>query len=113
MTTELFFEWLSIVDDHIAKTHNGRIALLVDNAKVHGNVDTLPTLPHIDVIYLPANTTSRVQPLDSGVIASLKKRYRNQQLSRAIDLLENGSHETTTKPSYFYHWNPCTRYGMA
>lgn len=88
--TELCFEWLCIVDDHIGRAQNMRITLLVDNAKLHGKIGTLPILPHIDVIHLPANTTFRVQPLHSGVIANLRKRHRKQQLNKAIDLLEIG-----------------------
>ena len=90
MTRKLFFEWLLRVDTYIGQTPGRRVVLLVDNASCHGRSETLPTLANVDVIYLPKNTTSRTQPLDAGVIASVKSRYRKRQLERAVDLIEEG-----------------------
>ncbi|KMS64956.1 hypothetical protein BVRB_040910, partial [Beta vulgaris subsp. vulgaris] len=33
----------------------------------------------------PPNTTSRIQPMDAGIIAAFKKRYRSFQLGNALD----------------------------
>ena len=88
--TSLFYEWLSGFDEYISQTRNRRVALLLDNASCHGRTETLPTLHHVDVIYLPARTTSRIQPLDAGIISSVKLKYRKRQLERAIDLIEEG-----------------------
>ena len=38
---------------------------------------------------LPANNTSLLQPIESGVVASVKMQYRKQVIERAADLLEN------------------------
>lgn len=50
----------------------------------------MPTLHRVHVIFLPKNTTSRLQPLDAAVIASIKKRYRRYSMVRAVDLIESG-----------------------
>lgn len=36
----------------------------------------MPTLCNVWVEFLPANTTSKVQPLDSGIIAWVKSKYK-------------------------------------
>jgi hypothetical protein len=40
---------------------------------------------------LPPNTTSKIQPMDAGIIAAFKRRYRNFQLQDAIDKDEAGA----------------------
>ena len=44
---------------------------------------------NVRVILLPTNTTSLLQPLDAGVVASVKMQYRKRVIERAVDLLEN------------------------
>jgi DDE superfamily endonuclease len=48
-----------------------QIILLLDNAQSH-NSDNIFNLSHIKVHFLPPNTTSHIQPLDQGIIYSLK-----------------------------------------
>ena len=36
--------------------------------------------------FLPANTTSFCQPFDAGIIASIKKRLKNAQFHRLLDI---------------------------
>ena len=40
-------------------------------------------------VFLPKRTTSVLQILDLGVIASLKKRYQQKLSQRAVELIEN------------------------
>ena len=86
MTRELFNIWLSRVQGEMAAVDR-TIFLLVDNCSAHGctlEEQTEQTIhgikviciPHIWLIYLPANCTSAVQPLDQGIIYSMKARYR-------------------------------------
>ena len=44
---------------------------------------------NVEVIYLPPRTTSRIQPLDAGVIACIKRGYRCSQLERAVRLIDS------------------------
>lgn len=90
MNSSLFFEWLRYVDDTIGKTAGRNILLLMDNCSAHGTIETLPQFNHVEVAFLPPNTTSKLQPLDAGIIAAMKVRYRRRQMERAVDLLDVG-----------------------
>lgn len=88
MTMDIFFEWLKRFDAFIARTPNRRILLLLDNFSGHGSAECMPALANIEVKFLPPNTTSRLQPMDAGIIASLKRRYRTLQYNRVLDALD-------------------------
>lgn len=89
MTAELFFEWLRMFNERMGR-QGRRVLLLVDNCSAHGRAETLPKMDNVEVLYLPPNTTSKIQPCDAGIIASLKVRYRRYQMERAIDLVDEG-----------------------
>ena len=90
MTRALFFNWLERFDAYIASTPGRRVLLVLDNCSAHGDIRNLPTLLHVQVLSLPKGTTARLQTLDAGIVASIKKRYRLHQISRAVDLIESG-----------------------
>lgn len=77
MTTAIFTEWLQEWD----KCLNRKILLLIDNCPAHPR-DV--TLKNIKVVYLPANTTSLIQPCDQGVIRTMKAYYRHGMRSRIL-----------------------------
>ena len=86
MTSALFIGWLMRFSSYITRTDPmRRVALLVDNCADHGNVDSLPPLENVEVFFLPPNTTSQIQPMDAGVIAAVKARYRKMQYAYALD----------------------------
>ena len=60
----------------------------MDDSSCHGWTETLRTLQYVDVLFFPARTTSRIQPLDTGIIANVRRKYRRRQLERAIELIE-------------------------
>ena len=45
---------------------------------------------------LPANATSKLQPMDQGIINNLKALYRNKVLSKLICSLDKGTDSTVT-----------------
>ena len=90
MTRDLFFEWLLRFNEYIATSAGRQALLLVDNAAVHGNTESLPVLSNVRVYFLPKLTTSILQPLDGGVIASVKKQYQRKQIERGVDLIDAG-----------------------
>jgi hypothetical protein len=74
---------------HLSKYINGRkILLLIDNAPSH--IFDKTEFPNIEILCLPPNTTSKLQPMDAGIIASFKCHYRKRQLRHALDALDVG-----------------------
>lgn len=91
VTSGLFFDWLDRFDSFIGSTTpNRKVALLVDNCNAHGTKETLPKLCHVEVIYFPLTAVSNKQAMKSGIVASLKARYKVWQYLRAIDELDAG-----------------------
>ena len=45
---------------------------------------------YVEVLFLPPYTTSKLQPLDTGIIAAMTVRYRRFQKEYAVDLSESG-----------------------
>lgn len=88
MTSQLFFDWLHRFDSHIGLTSGREVILLVDNCSAHGSDQTVPSLDHVKVKFLPPNTTCKLQPLDAGIIAAVKMRYRFFHMDRALDLID-------------------------
>ncbi|XP_037555333.1 tigger transposable element-derived protein 4 [Dermacentor silvarum] len=78
MTRSLFEQWLRDMDRRFVKEKR-RVLFLVDNCPGHGQVAGLEA---IRVEFLPANTTAKLQPMDQGVISSLKRHYRRSLLQR-------------------------------
>ena len=89
MNYSIFSIWLKELDDFVSRTRERRVLLLIDNASSHVRIENLPELANVDVLFLPKNTTLVLQPLDAGVIACVKKRYRRKQYERALGLTEN------------------------
>lgn len=96
MDAKLFVEWYT--NDFIktvkkwrqANKKTGKVLLLLDNAPSHPSAETLNSLdPDFQVMYLPPNVTSLIQPMDQGVIEKLKRMYRKQVLRRL--LLDDGT----------------------
>ncbi|CAG8802910.1 15378_t:CDS:2 [Cetraspora pellucida] len=70
------------------KKLNRHILLILDGAPSH--VTSAFTLTNVKVLTLPPYTTSKIQPMDAGIIASFKLYYRHIQLQQAIDRDEAG-----------------------
>ena len=75
MTTDLMTEWLKKIDKQM-KAQGRKILLFLDNAPSHPHL----TLHNVKLAILPANTTALAQPMDQGIIQTLKLEYRKRQL---------------------------------
>lgn len=76
-----------------AKNIPFKILLILDNAPGHpAYLDDFN--PNVKVAYLPPNTTSLLQPMDQGVIASFKAYYLRRTFSKAIKATEGPDGKT-------------------
>ncbi|GFX91596.1 tigger transposable element-derived protein 1 [Trichonephila clavipes] len=77
MTTAFFTEWFNNcfvpeVEAYMKeKSLDFKVLLIVDNAASHPQLEH----PNVQLVFLPPNTTSLIQPLDQGIIATFKKYY--------------------------------------
>jgi hypothetical protein len=85
MTAAIFGDWLEELNSSMRKRKR-RILLFVDNCAAH-NVNEEYT--NVKVKFLPANTTSLIQPLDQGIIRHFKVLYRRRILEHIVSACEN------------------------
>ena len=87
MDSQTFEEWVHKLDQTFP-VEGKKIALLIDNCPAHPSV---PDLTNVQLVFLPPNTTSVLQPMDQGVIRSLKAHCQGRvvrRLCRALDKTE-------------------------
>lgn len=88
MTGDLFKSILLAFDKEMLAKRR-RILLFIDNCSAHGRLDEMKQLlKAVNLAYFPPNTTSHLQPLDQGIINSLKVHYRSQMLAGVVRRLE-------------------------
>lgn len=84
MTSELFTKLVRNWDNNL-KQSGKKILLIVDNCPAHPRIEGLKV---IKLCFLPPNCTSVLQPMDQGVINSLKAHYRKLQITETIKNIE-------------------------
>ncbi len=72
----------------VKKRTSNKVALIADNFGSHDPDDTLLQDPQVEWVLLPPNCTSVHQPMDQGIIAALKRRYKRQLLQVMVSNLE-------------------------
>lgn len=87
MTSGIFESELRSWDEQLIR-ENRQILLLVDNCPAHPR---LSSLKNIKLEFFPPNFTSVLQPMDQGVIHSLKVHYRRHLLIKYLKCIENGT----------------------
>ena len=83
MTSGIFSSWLNSFNDKMKAQHRN-VLLFLDNAPSHPTLD----LSNVKLVFFPPNTTSVLQPIDQGVIQSLKLQYRKAQFAYMIMISE-------------------------
>jgi len=71
MTGLIFTEWITDWDKQLRRKKRN-IVLIIDNCRAH---PVIKTLKAIKIVFLPPNTTSLTQPMDQGIINSMKSIY--------------------------------------
>ncbi|GFY26148.1 tigger transposable element-derived protein 1 [Trichonephila clavipes] len=93
MTTAIFTEWFNNcfvpeVEAYLKKKSlDFKVLLIFDNAASHPQLEH----PNVQLVFLPPNTTSLIQPLGHGIIATLKKYYIKTTYKFILNKLENES----------------------
>jgi hypothetical protein len=87
MNNIFFQEWLQKLEADMRNT-GCHILLFMDNAPSH--IAKGLDLVHVELFMLPPNTTSKIQPMDAGIIVAFKKRYHRLLARNALDRDERG-----------------------
>ena len=83
--------------EEILRTLNRKCA--AEDHKILLFIDNAPRLPesfsdcfsHVQIVFLPKNTTSKLQPLDAGIIKNFQVFYRKQLLQHVLARIKPGS----------------------
>ena len=81
----LFEEWVRELDRKFS-SEGRNVALVIDNCPAHPQIENLKA---IKLFFLPPKTTSKTQPMDQGVIRSLKAKYRKNVVRKVFRSAEN------------------------
>ncbi|GBO16695.1 hypothetical protein AVEN_77070-1 [Araneus ventricosus] len=87
MTSEICEKWVQNLDKRMIALCR-KIALVSANFQAHPK-EIIQKLKIVAVFYLPPNTTSKLQPMDQGVIKNFKIHYRKRILRKGIAALKN------------------------
>ena len=86
MNTEVMTDILIVLNKRLVK--QGRnILLSIDNVSSHDPA-LKDRFSNIKIIFLPKNTTSRLQPLDAGIIKNFKVHYQRLLLKHTLAQIE-------------------------
>ena len=83
MNSEIFEEWVSKLDRKF-RADDSKIALIIDNCPAHPSISNLT---NVQIVFLPSNTTSILQPKDQGGMRSYRGRVV-RLLCRALEKKE-------------------------
>ena len=87
MTTEIMTSVLAKINRKMETVKRKNI-LFMDNAPCHPKCLS-DRFSNITVLFLPKNTTSRLQPLDTGIIRNFKVKYGKKLLKFVISRIDN------------------------
>ncbi|XP_068712181.1 tigger transposable element-derived protein 6-like [Montipora foliosa] len=98
MNSDLMTDILMSLNRHL-QLRQRKIMLFMDNAPCHP-ADLQDKLSNINIVFLSKNTTSKTQPLDSGIIASWKCRYKKGLLRHVCSKVD-GSNSASNIVKFF------------
>ena len=113
MTGAIFTKWVTKFDRKCQRQRR-KVALIIDNCPAHPKIQGLKA---VTLIFLPPNTTSRTQPMDQGVIRSLKHHYRKQVIGKHLRAIDNDEEAKINVLDALYFlqqaWNSVTQQTIA
>nr|XP_022910254.1 tigger transposable element-derived protein 1-like [Onthophagus taurus] len=116
VTREIFNEWfvkhfIPEVRRYMSdKSLEFKVLLIIDNAPGHPHIEH----PNVEFCFLPPNTTSLIQPLDQGIIATFKTYYVKQTFRYILDKLTNNKNVTVIDAWKNFTINDCIKHaGLA
>ena len=86
MNSELFEEWVREQDEKF-ENEGRKVALIIDNCPAHPVIENFKS---ITLYFLPPSITSALQPMDQGVIWSLKSKYRTHIIQKVLAAINQG-----------------------
>uniref|UniRef100_A0A8C0PPK2 HTH CENPB-type domain-containing protein n=1 Tax=Canis lupus familiaris TaxID=9615 RepID=A0A8C0PPK2_CANLF len=111
MASEIFWDWFhncSIPEAERylhSKNLAFRILLILDNAPVHCHEELENAHPDTEVLFMPPNTASLIQPLSQGIIKAFNAYYTRELYSKAFEALD--TNEETTMMGYWKSISIC------
>lgn len=84
MTSALFKEFISLVDRRMG-SKNRKIVLFLDQCTAHLKQ---VTLQNVKLVFVPANTTTHLQLLDTGVVRNAKKFFKGLLVRRLLTKID-------------------------
>ena len=87
MDANLFQKWFDeVFAPSVRQWTTRKVVLILDNCPGHVLVNNYS---YIEIVYLPPNVTSVYQPMDMGIIISLKRRYKKKLVLKLLEAIEN------------------------
>ena len=87
MTNEIMDSVLTKINQKMAAAERDTL-LFMDNAPCHPE-NFVVSHSNIKAVFLPIRTTSRLQPLDAGIIRNFKVKYRKRLLKFVISRIDD------------------------
>ena len=101
VTGALSMDWLNNcfvpdVERYLSKKNlTFKVLLILDNAPGHPEALQFAH-PNVEVVFLPPNTTSLIQPMDQGIIETFNRYYTRRTFNRILEAMENDPSLTVT-----------------